>query len=218
MGLGAATSARLSRRRRARTGINYDLAVGLFRRRAPEPAPAWATIAESLQGLVESAGRPSLFAHSEIVKQVDCPRCGAPKRLPSKTAYLYCDHCGCLVDYDFRLANSGTNAGLTNTVFHQLMAPVQVYLQQARLAEDADRYRELLRGVFAEWIRQCPQAVSPRAKSDDAFRRKMVDYCVESALSKDFDPALAALEEQLNATIGTLQRIPRSGEPWPCSL
>jgi hypothetical protein len=30
-------------------------------------------------------------------------RCGAPKRLPSKTAYLYCDNCGSLVDYDFRL-------------------------------------------------------------------------------------------------------------------
>jgi hypothetical protein len=66
-----------------------------------------------------------------FVKQVDCPRCGAPKRLPSKTAYLYCDHCGSLVDYDFRLANSGTNAGLTNTVFHRLIQPVQPDLDRA---------------------------------------------------------------------------------------
>ncbi len=49
-------------------------------------------------------------------------RCGAAKRLPPKTAYLYCDHCGSLIDYDFRLANSGTNTGLTNTVYHQLVA------------------------------------------------------------------------------------------------
>jgi LSD1 subclass zinc finger protein len=99
--------------------------MGLFKKRPAQQAPAAPTVAESLQKLVETSGRPSLFAHSEFVKQVDCPRCGARKRLPSKTAYLYCDHCGSLIDYDFRLANSGTNAGLTNTVFHQLIAPVQ---------------------------------------------------------------------------------------------
>ena len=87
--------------------------MGLFKKRSAQPAPAAPTIAESLEGLIETAGQPSLFAHSEFVKQVDCPRCGALKQLPSKTAYLYCDHCGSLIDYDFRLANSGTNAGLT---------------------------------------------------------------------------------------------------------
>jgi hypothetical protein len=37
----------------------------------------------------------------------------------AETGYLYCDHCGPLIDYDFRLANSGTNAGLANTVYHE---------------------------------------------------------------------------------------------------
>ena len=115
--------------------------MGLFRKRPATPPP---TVAESLQGLIQTAGQPSLFAHSEFVKQVTCPACGAPKRLPSKTAYLYCDHCGALVDYDFRLANSGTNAGLTNTAFHQLIAPVQGDLDRARATGDAGRYRELL--------------------------------------------------------------------------
>ncbi|HEV3066274.1 MAG TPA: hypothetical protein VGY50_00425, partial [Streptosporangiaceae bacterium] len=99
--------------------------MSLLRKRPAAAAAPAPTVAESLDALVQSAGQPSLFAHSEFVKQVTCPRCGAPKRLPSKTAYLYCDHCGALVDYDFRLANSGTSAGLTNTVFHQLIAPVQ---------------------------------------------------------------------------------------------
>lgn len=87
--------------------------------RGAGPAPP--IIAGSLNTLVQTAGQPSLFAHSDFVKQVECARCGAPKRLPSRAAYLYCDHCGALVDYDFRLANSGTNAGLTNTVYHQLI-------------------------------------------------------------------------------------------------
>src|SRR5215510_8734595 len=146
--------------------------MGLFNKKQPSPAqPAAApTIAESLDHLVQTAAKPSVFAHADFVKQVTCPRCGAPKRLPSKTAYLYCDHCGSLVDYDFRLANSGTNAALTNTVYHRLVAPVQLPLNQARATGNADRYRELIRPVFAEWIRECPQAVSPRAKTDEDFR------------------------------------------------
>src|SRR5215469_7601351 len=106
--------------------------MGLFGKKPDQSTGTPATIAESIDQLVQSAGKPSLFAHAEFVKQVDCPRCGAPKRLPSKTAYLYCDHCGSLVDYDFRLANSGTNAALTNTVYHRLVAPAQLALSQAR--------------------------------------------------------------------------------------
>jgi len=178
------------------------------------PVPVPATVAESVQQLVADAGQPSLFAHSEFVKKVTCTRCGARKQLPSTTAYLYCDHCGALVDYDFRLANADTNAGLSNTVFHLLMAPVQIQAQQARVARDADGYRSVMRGVYTEWIRQCPQAVSPRAGDDQDFRHRMVEYLVESTLCKDFDPALTALEQQLNALTATLQRIPRPGEPW----
>src|SRR5690349_17986509 len=185
--------------------------VNPFRRRA---AQVPVTVAESLQHQVSAAGQPSLFAHSEFVKKVTCPRCGARKQLPSRTAYLYCDHCGALVDYDFRLANADTNAGLSNTVFHRLMAPVQAQAQQARADRDAAGYRKVMRDVFAAWIDQCPQAVSPRATEDQVFRRRMVDFLVESVLCKDFDPSLAALEEQLNAQTALLQRIPRPPEPW----
>jgi hypothetical protein len=54
-----------------------------------------------------------------------------------KTAYLYCDDCGALVDYDFRLANSGTSAGLTNTVldFRDRMA---AYCAESQLRKDFD--------------------------------------------------------------------------------
>jgi hypothetical protein len=108
----------------------------------PQPS-APPTIAETLQQVVQTAGKPSLFALSDFVKQVDCSRCGAPKRLPSRTAYLYCDHCGALVDYDFRMANLDTNAGITNTVFHQLIAPLKMELTRARAIGDKDCYREL---------------------------------------------------------------------------
>lgn len=188
--------------------------MALFRKRPAQPAPPAPTVAEQLEKLVESSGRPSLFAHSEFVKQVDCPRCGAPKRLPSKTAYLYCDHCGSLVDYDFRLANSGTNAALTNTVFHRLIKPVQPELDRALVLREEDRYRELLHGVYGEWLRECPQAASPRAKTDEDFRDRMAAYCAETQLRRDFDLSLMQLQRQMNAMIDTLQRQPSAAGPW----
>jgi hypothetical protein len=112
----------------------------------------------------------SLKAHSQFIKRVNCSQCGAPKSLPSTTAYLYCDYCGALMDYDFRLANANTNAGLTNTVFHRLIALVQAPMAQARARGDRDAYRELYRQVYIQWVQECPMAVSPRAKSDKAFR------------------------------------------------
>jgi LSD1 subclass zinc finger protein len=188
--------------------------MSLFRRHAAQHATAPPTVAESLQKLIETSGRPSLFAASEFVKQVDCAQCGARKRLPSKTAYLYCDYCGALVDYDFRLANSGTNAALTNTVFHRLIAPVQPGLDRARAAGDADRYRELLRGVYTEWLRECPQAASPRVKSDEDFRDRVAAYSAEQQLRQDFDPGLFQLRRQLSAAENALVRLPNGTGPW----
>src|SRR5262245_54348612 len=40
------------------------------------------------------------------VKRCSCPTCGAPKKLASVTAYVYCDYCGSLIDYDFRQASA----------------------------------------------------------------------------------------------------------------
>ena len=113
---------------------------------------------------------------SEFIKQADCQRCGAPKTLPSKTAYLYCDHCGALVDYDFRIANADSTAPSTNMVYRQLAAVLRPELREARLGQDRDRYRELQSQIFGEWIARFPAAVSPRAKSDEEFRARMVAY------------------------------------------
>ena len=72
-----------------------------------------------------------MAAHSDFVKKIDCSQCGGTKQLPSVTAYVYCDYCGALMDFDFRLANANTNAGLTNTVYHHLAAPWQASMMAA---------------------------------------------------------------------------------------
>lgn len=156
----------------------------------------------------------SLQAHSEFIKRAKCVRCGAPKTLPSKTAYLYCDYCGALVDYDFRLANRGTNAGVTNTIYHRIVEPCQADMAQAKAAADYDAYRQIMRYVFSRWIDECPEAMSPRVKTDPIFRDAMVAYCVESTVCKDMDPQQQQMDAQMNTLVAALPRIPTAEGAW----
>ncbi len=184
----------------------------LFNKRGPAaPQPTAASAGLPRQGDPMPA---SLSAHSQFVKRVSCTRCGAPKTLPSATAYLYCDYCGALIDYDFRIANADTNAGLTNTVFHRLMAGAQGLMAEAKARGDRNAYRQLYHQVYAQWVQECPMAVSPRAKNDAAFRDQFITYQVECAVTKDFDPRQAPLEAQIAALTASLQRIPTAGGTW----
>ena len=150
-----------------------------------------------------------VFAHSDFVKQVDCVQCGAPKQLPSKTAYVYCDHCGSLTDFDFRIANFDSSAALTNQVLFYLMGPVQPAVDIAVATGKKDKYRELVAPVYAEWTRQCPQANSPRCRSDQDFFDRQVAYQVEGALTRDFDHSTHQVGVQLVAATRALQRVPQ---------
>jgi len=156
----------------------------------------------------------SLKAHSNFVKRVNCSQCGAPKSLPSPTAYIYCDYCGALMDYDFRMANANTNAGLTNTVYHRLYAGLQGPILAARLKGDKDAARALYRQLFTEWLKECPLAVSPRAQTDLAFREKEIAYLAESAVVKDFDPRQAPLDAEMARLVAGFQRIAQPGGAW----
>jgi len=156
----------------------------------------------------------SLKAHSRFIKRVNCSQCGAPKSLPSPTAYIYCDYCGSFLDYDFRMANADTNAGLTNTVFHRIIATVQVSLMQARARGDRDAYRQIYRQVFTQWLEECPMAASPRAKTDLAFRSQLIDYFAECAVVKDLDPQQTVLQAKMDGLVAAFQRIPMPGNAW----
>jgi DNA-directed RNA polymerase subunit RPC12/RpoP len=118
------------------------------------------------------------------------------------------------MDYDFRMANADTNAGLTNTVFHRLIATVQAPLTQAIERGDRDGCRELYRQVFSQWIQECPMAVSPRARNDMTFREQLVAYFAESAVTKDLDPRQAELNARMDTLVASLQRIPTPGGAW----
>lgn len=156
----------------------------------------------------------SLKAHSRFIKRVSCPQCGAPKSRPSTTAYIYCDYCGSLMDYDFRLANANTNAGITNTVYHRIIGTVQFQLMQAKAGGDRDAVRQIYRHVFTLWLQECPNAASPRAIKDMDFRQQFIDYSAECAVIKDMDPHQAVLQAKMDGLVVRLQRIPTPGGAW----
>lgn len=188
--------------------------MNFFKKRRPEkPKPAPKDISAGLPRLGDVLP-DSLKAHSRFIKRVNCSQCGAPKSLPSPTAYIYCDYCGSLMDYDFRMANADTNAGLTNTVFHRIIATVQIPLMQAKAQGDREAYRQIYRQVFAQWLQECPMAASPRARNDTAFRDQLIAYFAECAVVKDLDPQQSQLDIKMNALTAELQRIPMPGGAW----
>lgn len=172
------------------------------------PSPGVPDLTAELKRQLQTA-RARVFAYSDMVKQVDCARCGAPKQLPSKTAYVYCDHCGSLTDYDFRIANFDTNAALTNQVFAYLVGPVQPTLDICTATGDKERYRNVITPVFAEWVTQCPQANSPQATSDPDFQQRQVNYLVECMVAREFDKSAHQVGTQLVAATRALKRIPQ---------
>ena len=178
---------------------------------SPPPAPMTASGVPDLSAELKrqlAAAHARVFSHSDFVKQVDCYNCGAPKQLPSKTAFIYCDNCGSLTDYDFRLANFDSNAALTNQVFAYLSGPSQPAIDIAVATGDKERYRQLMTPIYAEWLRQCPQANSPRCVADQEFFQRQVTYQVEAFLTREFDKSTHQVGLQLAAATQALRRIP----------
>ena len=183
-----------------------------FKKRKPNQ-PQQSNISAGLPRMGDALPE-SLKAHSRFIKRVSCSQCGAPKSLPSTTAYIYCDYCGALMDYDFRMANANTNAGITNTIYSRIMTTVQFPLAQAKTRNDRDAVRQIYKQVFTQWLQECPNAASPRAIKDMEFRRQLIDYFAECAVVKDMDPQQATLQIKMDALVAALQRIPVPGGAW----
>ncbi|GAB1470533.1 hypothetical protein MASR2M66_14110 [Chloroflexota bacterium] len=180
-----------------------------FKKRKPEQSNISVGIPKNGDAMPES-----LKAHSRFIKRINCSQCGAPKSLPSTTAYMYCDFCGSLMDYDFRLANANTNAGITNTIYHRIIVTMQMPLAQAKAQGDREAVRQIYKQVFTQWLQECPNAASPRAIKDMDFRKQLIDYFAECAVVKDMDSHQETLQSKMDGLVAALQRIPTPGGAW----
>ncbi|TMM15602.1 MAG: hypothetical protein E6G01_09825 [Actinobacteria bacterium] len=154
------------------------------------------------------------------VKRCTCTFCGAPKKLPSTNAYVYCDYCGSLADYDLhRACETDTMPGPEYT---RLVNGLQPELKAARAAGDTTHYRELQRQVFGAYVTNCPMAVSHRAKADEDYRNDLVAYLAESGVQRAFDPEATRLEQEMAQRVAALRwtgsvmtRQVDTGSFWP---
>ena len=134
-----------------------------------------------------------------FVKRCSCVVCGAPKQLPAVTAYVYCDFCASLIDFDLRRASEGDTvpgpeyAATVNGAYGPMQAAVA--------AGDRDAYGSLQRRVFEAYVTHVPMAVSHRARNDAGYRRAYVDYMAQAAVARAFDPAAQALEAEMRQRV-----------------
>jgi LSD1 subclass zinc finger protein len=134
-----------------------------------------------------------------FVKRCTCVVCGAPKKLPTVTAYVYCDYCASLIDYDLRRACEGDTA--PDPAYAATVNSTQAATREAAEAGDRDTYRDLQKRVFEAYVTGVPMAVSHRARNDRSYRDAYVGYMAGAATARAFDPASQALEAEMRQRV-----------------
>ncbi len=142
-------------------------------------------------------------AGPRMIKRVQCPCCGSAKVTPSATAYLYCDYCGTLIDWDFRIACEASGSALPGPVYEALVDRLNPAQERALAAGDREGYRETLVQLFEAHFDACPASYSPRL-GDPEYRQALLDYTVDSYLEAAFDPETKSLEKAMDAAVGAL--------------
>jgi DNA-directed RNA polymerase subunit RPC12/RpoP len=176
-----------------------------------------------------AVGSPSwldavLHPQTDFMRQCTCAECGGQKKLPSPTAYMYCDYCGALVDYDFRKVVGGKSATtMPDMGYVQWLNQIGADKRAAVAAGDRAGFEGLERQFYDSWITKSPEAVSHRC-GDPAYRKAFLEYTVASSVATSFDPGLRAMDEELKqattrmvygggAGLGSMQINPDSF--WP---
>ncbi len=130
-----------------------------------------------------------------FVKRCSCGICGAPKKLPTTQAYVYCDYCGALADFDLRRAcESDTMPG---PEYMRLVNGAQAQVGAAQAAGDREGYKALQRQIFDAYVTHVPNAVSHRARNDASYRAAYINYMAESATVRAFDDEAVRLEAEM---------------------
>ncbi len=141
------------------------------------------------------------------IKLTRCHLCNATKVRRSPTAYVYCDYCGALTDFDFQIAISDKRSKLPGPKYEQLAAALAPQLQAAKQANDKPAYLALQRTLYEAYVTACPAACPPRV-NDPVYRAKYVEQAARGATEGAFDPEVSAASEQQAKIIKALKWVP----------
>lgn len=141
-------------------------------------------------------------------RRARCPSCGGVKTQPSKTAYVYCDFCGELCDFDFEHLDerpAGDDAWKTQ----QERATRQ--MKQAYARADRDAYQKAQARFWDAYIDAFPASVSPRVADPD-YRRAWCAYQAEATTIWAFDDEGQRLDDAVGAAMSELQYVQVKGK------
>jgi len=141
-----------------------------------------------------------------------CPSCGATKSRSSATAYVYCDFCGNLADYDFRKACEQPKE-LPGPVYEKLAAALKPQCEKAALANDRKKYLETQVTLFDAWVDACPNAVPVRVKDPD-FKKQYIAHMAECATACAFDEVSKKISEDMAAATAKLVWKQEGARMW----
>lgn len=144
-----------------------------------------------------------------MVRRVRCPGCGAPKITASKTAYVYCDYCGRMMDWDLTQANAtaGPKPGPRYTEMVRALTP---QIDAARAARDRATLAALHRQILDQHMTDCPTSYSPRL-GDPAYRSALLDRSVHAQVVRELEPACRAADLAVDAAVKALVWVNRGG-------
>jgi hypothetical protein len=121
---------------------------------------------------------------ARLVLRGNCPHCSAPRVRPSSHAFVYCDYCGELADYDFVIACQAPRQ--PGPAYEALREQLEGKLLRARDLDDRDQYRELQLELLGTWLESTPQAAPVRTKLPE-YRAQYIAWLAEAATTIAFD-------------------------------
>lgn len=160
-------------------------------------ADAAGATAVTVGGVAQQSGPRQL-------KRVTCRTCGASKLTPPKTAYMYCDYCGTLADWDFRIACEQGGSAQPGPKYEQLNRQLAPKLGEALASGDRETYLNLQKQLFDAHMTACPASYSPRL-GDPEYRSQLLDYTALCYSTAAFDPECKQLENGMQMAMGGLQ-------------
>jgi len=122
-----------------------------------------------------------------MIRARKCWKCGGFKSTVSPTAYIYCDFCGTLFDYDSRKEIEDPAAIDPEEVENTLAAVTNNQLKEAFEKNDPKEYSRIMTWRTELMIEICPQSYSPRVKDRDYKNRLINDLLVPWSTVCRFD-------------------------------
>lgn len=127
--------------------------------------------------------RAAIAESKFLYRKSECYRCGKPKVLPTKSAYIYCDHCATLIDYDYKRCEYPKG----QSKYADLIVQRQEELALAIREGDRNRFLELQTEIRTQCVEATPEHYSPRVKGDLEYRKQLVKFLSAKSTLLEFE-------------------------------